>query len=148
MASITTAHPFLAKHKDKIHGVLSCFDRVIIRGHLPLSYPKGLEGFLYQQNVLLKNFKDYAPQIADRVRDHVKAVVQKADAPFRHLPSKEPFDGSGSPESDGIGPRRSPRGLSAGFRNWRRAGRSGSSTPGPDRGCVAISASARSCTCF
>jgi hypothetical protein len=92
VASITTAHPFLAKHKDKIHGVLSCFDRVIIRGHLPLSYPKGLEGFLYQQNVLLKNFKDYAPQIADRVRDHVKAIVEKAGAPYRHLPSKEPME--------------------------------------------------------
>jgi hypothetical protein len=92
VVSITTAHPFLAKHKDKIHGVLSCFDRVIIRGHLPLSYPKGLEGFLYQQKVLLKNFKNYAPQIADRVRDHVKAVIQKAGAPFRHLPRKEPME--------------------------------------------------------
>jgi hypothetical protein len=89
---ITTDHPFLAKHQDKISGVLSCFDRVIFRGHLPLSYEKGLSGFLYQQKVLLKDFKGYAPQIADRVRDHVKAIVEKAGAPFRHLRLKEPME--------------------------------------------------------
>jgi hypothetical protein len=90
--AITTDHPFLAKHKDAISGVLSCFDRVIFRGHLPLSYPKGMSGFLYQQKVLLKHFKDYAPQIAGRVRDHVKAIVEQAGAPYRHLPSKEPME--------------------------------------------------------
>jgi hypothetical protein len=37
--TISTEHPFLVKHADKIHGVLSCFDRVILRGYLPLSYP-------------------------------------------------------------------------------------------------------------
>jgi hypothetical protein len=95
--TITTEHPFLAKHKESISGVLSCFDRVIFRGHLPLSYPKGLEGFLYQHKVPLKTFKDYAPQIADRVRDHVKAIVQQAGAPFRHLPSKEPMEALARP---------------------------------------------------
>ncbi len=88
MAAITRQHPFLVKHADKIHGVLSCFDRIIFRGHLPLSYPKGLEGFLYQQGVLLKNFKDYAPQIAHRITEHVKGLVEKAGAPFRHLSRK------------------------------------------------------------
>ena len=28
---------FLKKHADKISGVLSCFDRVILRGHLPIA---------------------------------------------------------------------------------------------------------------
>jgi hypothetical protein len=92
VTSITTDHPFIAKHKDQIHGVISCFDRVIFRGHLPLSYPQGLAGFLYEQNVLLKNFKDYAPQIAERVKAHVKALVEKAATPFRHLVSKEPME--------------------------------------------------------
>jgi hypothetical protein len=59
---------------------------------LPISYAKGLEGFLYQRKVPLKEFKDYAPKIADRVRDHVKAAVEEAGAPFRHLPRKEPME--------------------------------------------------------
>src|SRR5437764_2252334 len=92
VAAITAEHPFLVKHTDKIQGVLSCFDRVIFRGYLPLSYPKGMSGFLYQQKVLLKNFKDYAPAIAERIKDHVKTVVAKAGAVYRHLPSKEPME--------------------------------------------------------
>ena len=91
MAAITTAHPFLVKHADKVVGVLSCFDRVIFRGHLPLSYPKGMSGFLYQQKVLLKDFKDYAPAIAERIKQHVKGLVEQAGAPYRHLPTKEPM---------------------------------------------------------
>ena len=88
MPVITTEHPFLAKHIDKIHGVLSCFDRVIFRGHLPLSHPKGIAGFLYEQKVPLKHFQDYAPKIAERVRDHVKGLVAKAEAPERRPKSE------------------------------------------------------------
>src|SRR6516165_1621097 len=89
VASITTAHAFLGKHQDKILGVLSCFDRLIFRGHLSLSYPRGLEGFLHRQDVLFKDFKHYAPRIAERIKEHVRGLVEKAGAPFRHLPKKE-----------------------------------------------------------
>ena len=67
MAAITTQHPFIRKHQTHITGVLSCFDRVIFRGYLPLSYPQGMSGFLYRQQVLLKDFKDYAPAVAERI---------------------------------------------------------------------------------
>jgi len=90
--ALATDQPFCVKHQDKIHGVLSCFDRVIFRGYLPLSYPKGMSGFLYQQQVLLKDFKDYAPTIAERVKEHVKGLIEQAGAPYRHLPTKEPME--------------------------------------------------------
>jgi hypothetical protein len=89
VAAITTDHPFLCKHQDKIAGVLSCFDRLIFRGHLPLSWAGGLEGFLFQQKVLLKDFRAYAPQAAQRIKEHVQNLVQQAGAEFRHLRRKE-----------------------------------------------------------
>ena len=46
MPAITTSHPFLGKHQGKITGVLSCFDRVIFKGHLALSAPCELEYFV------------------------------------------------------------------------------------------------------
>ena len=27
---------FVRKHEDRIHGVLSCFDRMLFRGYLPI----------------------------------------------------------------------------------------------------------------
>ena len=89
MPAIATDHPFLRKHQDKIAGVLSCFDRLIFRGHPPLSWAAGLEGFPYQQKVLLKDFRTYAPQVAERIKEHVKGLVLQAGAEFRHLPRKE-----------------------------------------------------------
>lgn len=89
MPLITTDHPFVRKHQDKILGVLSCFDRLIFRGYLPLSYARGMEGFLYRQNVLFKDFKDYAPKISERLKEHLRGLVEQAGAPFRHLPKKE-----------------------------------------------------------
>jgi hypothetical protein len=88
VAAITTAHPFVVKHQAHIQGVLSCFDRVIFRGYLPFCHPRALEGFLAKENVLLKNFKTFAPQVAERLKQHVKTLVEQAGAPFRHLPSK------------------------------------------------------------
>ncbi len=85
----STDHPFLRKHFDKIAGVLSCFDRLIFRGHLPLSWAAGLEGFLFQQKILLKDFRTYAPQVAQRIKEHVQGLVQQAGAEFRHLRRKE-----------------------------------------------------------
>lgn len=89
MPAISADHPFLVKHEDKIVGVLSCFDRLIFRGYLPLSYAKGMEGFLYRQNVLFKDFKYYAPKISERIKEHVRTLVTEAGGEFRHLPKKE-----------------------------------------------------------
>lgn len=88
MAVITTDHPFLRKHAPHIQGVLSCFDRVIFRGYLPLSYPRGLEGWFYQQKLLLKNFKTEAPKISGRIKEHVRSVVEQAGASFEYLRKK------------------------------------------------------------
>jgi hypothetical protein len=89
VAVITSDHPFLDKHRDKIVGVLSCFDRLIFRGYLPLSYPRGMEGFLYRQNILFKDFKHYAPKVAERLKQHVRSLVEETGGLFRHLPRKE-----------------------------------------------------------
>lgn len=112
MAAITPEHAFLRKHHDKIVGVLSCFDRLIFRGHLSLSYPRGLEGFLHKQDVLFKDFKHYAPKIAERIKDHVKGLVEAAGAPFRHLPRKGRMEEEARRRADAQGIR---EGIVCGF---------------------------------
>ncbi len=54
---------FLHKHQDKITGSLFCPDRLIFKGHLPITYPLGMEGFLYEHGILLKNFKYFGPEL-------------------------------------------------------------------------------------
>ena len=76
---------FLQKHAEKISAVLSGFDRVILRGYLPFCHARALEGFLNHHDVLLKDFKTFAPAQAQRLLDHAKAVAQQAGRPFQHL---------------------------------------------------------------
>jgi hypothetical protein len=55
---------FIQKHQDKITGTLFCPDRLIFKGHLPTSNALGLENFLGDQGIRLKDFKNFGPQQA------------------------------------------------------------------------------------
>jgi hypothetical protein len=79
---------FLSKHADKITATLSCFDRVIFRGYLPCCHPRGLEGLLHHHGVLLKDFKDFAPKQAERLKEHAQQFAAARGRPFRHLAHK------------------------------------------------------------
>jgi len=73
---------FLSKHADKITEVLSCFDRLIFKGYLPISYPQGMENFLQGHDILLKDFKAFGPQQAQRLKEHAQTLAAQAGRPF------------------------------------------------------------------
>lgn len=66
---------FLQKHIDKISGALFCPDRLIFKGYSTLSYALGMEGFLQNGGVLLKNFKDFGPEQAQRLKKHAEGMA-------------------------------------------------------------------------
>ncbi len=76
---------FLQQHAEKITGVLSCFDRLIFKGYLPFSYPRGMEGFLHQQEVLLKDFRAFALDQSQKLKDHAQALAEAAGRPLIYL---------------------------------------------------------------
>ncbi|MGC9043838.1 MAG: hypothetical protein ACP5KG_08275 [Myxococcota bacterium] len=47
---------FYKKHKDKITGILSCFNRILFRGYLPIGYPQAIEDFMNRRGLLLRDF--------------------------------------------------------------------------------------------
>ena len=79
---------FLHKHADKITGVLRCPDRLIFRGHLPISYAQGMENFLARHNILLKDFKPFGPKQANRIKDHAHKLADEQQRPFIPLKRK------------------------------------------------------------
>lgn len=80
---------FIQKFAAKITSTLDCFDRVIFKGHIrPLSFGEGMEKFLAQQGLLIKDFGKLAQTQSDRLVLHAKAVAAKAKRPYRYLPSK------------------------------------------------------------
>lgn len=72
---------FLQQHAGKITGVLSCLDRLIFKGYLPFSYPRGMEGFLQQQQVLLKHFRSFALAQSLKLKTHAQTLAEQAGRP-------------------------------------------------------------------
>ena len=61
-------HEFIAKHRDKIAGMLSGFDRLVFRGTLRrLSYVDGMRHYLAANGVLLKDFGSHVEQARKRL---------------------------------------------------------------------------------
>ncbi len=88
-AVLAAEHPFLKKHAAKIRGVLSCFDRLIFRGYLPICHSVGLRGWLYQLGVQDADFKTFAPQLAERLLQHAKDTAAAAGRPYQYLPTRQ-----------------------------------------------------------
>jgi hypothetical protein len=76
---------FLAKHRDATTGTLSCFDRLLIKGHLPLGYPRAMEEFLDRHGVLFKQLKPFVLRQAERLKVHARAVAAHAGRPWEYL---------------------------------------------------------------
>ena len=51
---------FVKKYEDKIQGVLSCYDRVVIRGILPSACHAGaMTNLLYRKNYMLNDITQF-----------------------------------------------------------------------------------------
>jgi hypothetical protein len=62
------------KYREQVRGVLQCFDRVIISGHLhPLCYAKGITGYLCRRGIRIF---DYATAFAEPLREAIRAQAQ------------------------------------------------------------------------
>jgi hypothetical protein len=81
---------FIERHRSRIQGVLSGFDRVLFRGSLlSLSYLSGLEGFLASQRVLFKHFGGFVEKLSARLKEHAEALAAEHGRPFVYIPSAE-----------------------------------------------------------
>ena len=85
-----TVSRFVQKFTSLIACVLSCFDRVIFKGHLSLSRVKEVEKFI---DYILKMrrvdfFKRCAPALAQRLVDHAQKYAARAGRPYPYRGSK------------------------------------------------------------
>lgn len=79
-------HEFTATYADQIAGVLSGFDRLVFRGTLrQICYPFGLQGYLWANQVPLKDFGAHAQTVSEIVKAASVEVMNLARRPVRYL---------------------------------------------------------------
>jgi hypothetical protein len=104
---------FIARHGEKINGVLECFDRLILRGHLPMAGLGYFLAWLHSKRIGLNlkdlpdgwwNFKEAAPWFAEKLKVHAQAAATQGARPYRHLASHERMEENARAlaEQDGI----------------------------------------------
>jgi len=78
---------FLQRHAQVVTGVLSGFDRLVLRGSLRLFvYAKGLLKYLCHRGIKLKDFGRHSRELSDRIIAASLAPVEQAGRPVIYLP--------------------------------------------------------------
>lgn len=78
---------FTGKHQEKIHGTLSCFDRMLFRGFLPIENPWTMGEFMNQTHLEYKDLKSFLLDAAEKVKDRARAIANKYHRPIIFLRS-------------------------------------------------------------
>jgi len=72
-------NPFVQRHEDKIAGVLSCFDRVVLSGTLPeICHADALARYLTQRTIRLFDYARWAEPFRDELRTHAERLAAEA----------------------------------------------------------------------
>jgi hypothetical protein len=79
---------FLTRHKDRIVGTITGFDRMLLRGTLRcISHCKGMGVFLSSQHVLLKDYGQFVQRLSNEISEHGKTFAAELGRPYEYLPS-------------------------------------------------------------
>src|SRR5947207_12174765 len=79
---------FIEKYKDRIHGVLSCFDRMLFRGYLPIMSGWQMAQFFNSSGIRFRELKTFLLQNAERVKRYAVAIAEQEGRPFQYLQEK------------------------------------------------------------
>jgi hypothetical protein len=66
------------RYADKIRGVLSCLDRVIITGIIPeISHAEAMTSYLYAKKIRIFDYTEFAEPLRDEIRLHAERLAQE-----------------------------------------------------------------------
>ena len=76
----------IEQNKEKINGILSTFDRMLINGYiLQLQNPQQFLFYITQNNVQLKNFKEFAEQQTEILCNHIDNYIKENNVNLQYL---------------------------------------------------------------
>ena len=74
------------RYDDRIAGVLSCYDRLVITGTVPvICYAEGMTRFLYGRGIRIFDYPTFAMALRDQVRDGAASLAAAAGLTIEHI---------------------------------------------------------------
>ena len=80
------ASALVGRYDDRIAGVLSCYDRVVVTGTLPtVCYAEGMTRFLNANRVRIFDYSEFASTLRERVREAAASLAAEAGIATEHV---------------------------------------------------------------
>jgi hypothetical protein len=74
------------RYDGRIAGVLSCYDRVVITGTVPvICYAEGMTRYLHANGIRIFDYPQFAMELRDRVRDGAVSLAAQAGVTIEHI---------------------------------------------------------------
>lgn len=74
------------RYRDRLAGVLSCYDRIVITGTLPgACYAGGMTSFLYSRKIRIFDYARFAEPLRERIRSRAQEVCAEAGIEIQHI---------------------------------------------------------------
>jgi hypothetical protein len=84
--NMTLQTPLTERFSDRLHGVLSCYDRIVITGTLPgVCYAAGMTRFLYAKGIRIFDYARFAEPLRERIRERAQALAAEQGACIEHI---------------------------------------------------------------
>ncbi|MGH2642692.1 MAG: hypothetical protein ACRDE2_01985 [Chitinophagaceae bacterium] len=66
------------RYSEKILGVLSCYDRIVIKGTIPkICYADGMRRYLFEHDIRIFDYPRFAEKLRDEVRENAESLAAK-----------------------------------------------------------------------
>jgi len=80
------------KYAAEMVGILNCYDRVMITGHLqPLCYEQGMTKYLYEHKIRIFNYGQFAVSLRDDIRQQAEALAQANQVKIEFIRKSQAF---------------------------------------------------------
>ena len=74
------------RYRDRLHGILSCYDRIVITGTLPgACYAAGMTSFLNARGIRIFDYARFAEPLRDRMRSRAQEACERAGLQIEHI---------------------------------------------------------------
>ena len=74
------------RYDERIAGVLSCYDRIVVTGTLPtVCDAAGMTRFLFANAIRIMDYPDFASKLRDRVRERAASLAREAGVEIEHI---------------------------------------------------------------
>ena len=78
--------PILERYSDRIAGVLTCYDRIVITGTLPgVCHSEGMTSYLNAKDIRIFDYPQFAEPLRERLRVNAEAVASSAGVAIQYI---------------------------------------------------------------